>query len=188
MSHVSNSPTRRVAARRALATAAVLAVAVVALAACSSGYAQTPPPSTTQSPAPTTVAPSPATSAPAPATGAPAPAVANPAIQVGKTTLGPLVADATNHTLYRFDKDTPGSGTSACTGACAAAWPPALITGQPAAGPGVPGVLGAITRPDGTRQVTLDGHPLYRFAGDGAPGDANGDGTGGIWHVVHAAA
>jgi predicted lipoprotein with Yx(FWY)xxD motif len=48
----------------------------------------------------------------------------------------------------------------------------------------VPGTIGVITRTDGTQQVTLDGHPLYHFSGDKAAGDTNGNGFGGIWHVV----
>jgi predicted lipoprotein with Yx(FWY)xxD motif len=133
----------------------------------------------------------------APAAGSPYPpstiaaAAAPPAphspgtIAVGQSQLGPIVVDGTGRTLYRFDKDMPGSATSACNGACAAAWPAALVTDQPVAGPGVSGALGAIMRADGTRQLTLDGHPLYRYVGDQGPGDTTGDGFGGIWHVVH---
>src|SRR5207249_5958507 len=107
-------------------------------------------------------------------------------IAVGSSPLGQIVVDATGHALYRFDKDMPGSGASACNGACAAAWPAAVITGPPTAGPGLAGALGVITRSDGTHQISLDGHPLYRYAGDQAPGDTTGDGIGGIWHVIRA--
>jgi predicted lipoprotein with Yx(FWY)xxD motif len=95
------------------------------------------------------------------------------------------VVDATGHTLYTYDPDTPGSGTSACDGACAAAWPPEEVSGQPSAAAGVTGTLGVITRSDGSHQLTLDGRPLYRYAGDAGPGTTTGDGIGGIWHVVH---
>ena len=56
-------------------------------------------------------------------------------------------------------------------------WPPlaAPSSGQPTAGDGVSGKLGTVKRPDGTRQVTLDGRPLYRFAQDSQPGKATGD-------------
>jgi predicted lipoprotein with Yx(FWY)xxD motif len=104
------------------------------------------------------------------------------------TSLGSIVVDSSGMTLYRFDKDTPGSGSSACNAACATTWPPAAVSGQPKADPGVAGAIGEITRADGSRQVTLDGHPLYRFSGDQAAGDTNGDGFGGIWHIVPAGA
>ena len=96
------------------------------------------------------------------------------------------MVDASGRTLYRYDKDMAGSGSSACNGACAVAWPPALVTGQPSAGSGVAGTLSVITRADGTQQVALDGHPLYRYSGDQNPGDTTGDGFGGIWHIVPA--
>jgi hypothetical protein len=54
----------------------------------------------------------------------------------------------------------------------------------PAAGPGVTATVATKTRPEGTAQVTYGGAPLYRFAADKAPGDANGQGVGGIWFVV----
>jgi predicted lipoprotein with Yx(FWY)xxD motif len=104
-------------------------------------------------------------------------------IALGASPLGQVAVDASGHTLYRFDMDTPGSGTSSCDRACAAAWPPALLSGQPTAGPGLIGTLGVVTRTDGTKQISLDGHPLYRYAGDQNPGDTTGDGIGGIWHA-----
>ena len=91
--------------------------------------------------------------------------------------------------LYLFEADK--NGTSACTGACAAAWPPATVTGTPRAGSGLnPALLGTITRPDGTVQLTYNGHPLYYFAGDAGAGTANGEGSkafGADWYVVNAA-
>jgi predicted lipoprotein with Yx(FWY)xxD motif len=87
-----------------------------------------------------------------------------------------VLTDASGMTLYTYDKDTAGATTSACTGGCAAAWPPLTVTGTPTAGPGVSGTLGTI--PGG--QVTLDGHPLYRWMGDKAPGDITGEGINGF--------
>ena len=58
------------------------------------------------------------------------------------------------------------------------------MTGPVTAGSGVTGMLGTITRPDGTTQATYDGHPLYTYAGDSAPGQAKGNGlnvSGGLW-------
>ena len=97
---------------------------------------------------------------------------------------GSIAVDATGRTLYRFDKDTAGSGTSACSGNCALTWAPAQVSGTPTAGAGVTGTLGVITRSDGIQQVTLDGRPLYLYSGDQAAGDTKGDGTGGVWHVA----
>jgi len=94
-----------------------------------------------------------------------------------------LLTDARGLTLYWFAPDTPGK--SACYGSCAAYWPP--VTGTPSAGPGVTGTLGTITRTGGTTQATYDGHPLYTYIGDNAPGQDSGNNlnlNGGLWHIV----
>ena len=94
-----------------------------------------------------------------------------------------LLTNANGLTLYWFAPDT--STKSACYGSCAAYWPP--VTGNPLAGPGVTGRLGTITRTDGTTQATYDGHPLYTYIGDSAPGQASGNNlnlNGGLWHEV----
>lgn len=102
-------------------------------------------------------------------------------------TLGTILADGQGLTLYHFAEDTT-PGQSACSGACATTWPPLTTPGAPTLAAGVPGVLGTITRPGGAKQVTYDGMPLYRFAQDAAPGDAYGQGIGGVWSVVRPAA
>jgi predicted lipoprotein with Yx(FWY)xxD motif len=98
--------------------------------------------------------------------------------------LGPILVDAAGRTLYLYTKDTPG--TSTCTGPCATLWPPLTVPAgsEPQAGPGVSGTLGVIARPDGTRQVTINGQPLYRYSGDQGPGDVRGQGVGNVWFVV----
>lgn len=79
-------------------------------------------------------------------------------------------------TLYLFEADKNGS--SACTEACAAAWPPDTVTGAPHAGSGVSqALLGTIKRPDGTTQLTYNGHPLYYFVADTGTGTAKGQGS-----------
>jgi predicted lipoprotein with Yx(FWY)xxD motif len=96
-----------------------------------------------------------------------------------------VLTDAKGLTLYWFAPDSPTA--SRCTGPCAAYWPP--VTGTPKAGPGVTGQLGTIKRPGGGLQATYDGHPLYTYAGDSAPGQAHGnmlDLNGGYWYEVRA--
>lgn len=93
---------------------------------------------------------------------------------------GPILVDADGLTLYTFDNDIAGSGTSACTGGCTAAWPPATVavaSATPTASDDATGEVGTITRDDGTTQVTYKGKPLYRFVNDAAPGDTNGAGV-----------
>jgi predicted lipoprotein with Yx(FWY)xxD motif len=115
-----------------------------------------------------------------------APAVAGGAVVTLKTaTVGgvTVLTDANGRTLYWFAPDTPV--TSRCTGSCALYWPP--VTGDPRAGPGVTGKLGTITRPNGGLEATYNGHPLYTYIGDTAPGQAKGnnlDLNGGLWSEV----
>jgi predicted lipoprotein with Yx(FWY)xxD motif len=103
--------------------------------------------------------------------------------------LGKILVDSQGRTLYLFQAD---SGTkSACTGACATAWPPLRVSGKPVAGSGIAASkLRTTPRSDGKPQVTYNGHPLYRFANDQSPGDANGQGVnafGALWYVLSPA-
>jgi predicted lipoprotein with Yx(FWY)xxD motif len=101
---------------------------------------------------------------------------------VQNATLGPLLTDWRGFTVYTFANDA--SDKSACTGDCAVMWPPlpaAVVTTLPV---GTAGEVGVITRDDGTAQVTYNHQPLYLYAGDLNLGDTNGDGSGGVWHVV----
>jgi predicted lipoprotein with Yx(FWY)xxD motif len=93
-----------------------------------------------------------------------------------------VLTNANGFTLYSFAPDTPAK--SSCNGSCAQNWPP--VTG-PATASGVTGTFATITRSDGSVQATFDGHPLYTFAGDTAPGQNNGNGlnaAGGLWHEI----
>ena len=96
-----------------------------------------------------------------------------------------LVASSNGMTVYTFDKDVAGSGTSACTGGCLTTWPALTVAAgaTPTGGSGVTGTLGTITRADdGAIQVTYDGKPLYFFSHDTVPGDTNGIYPG--WQAV----
>ena len=96
-----------------------------------------------------------------------------------------VLTNAKGFTLYWFVPDT--STKSNCNGSCAQIWPP--VKGSATAGSGVTGKLGTITRSDGSIQATYDGHPLYTYTADTAPGQANGNGinaSGGVWHEVTA--
>ncbi|MEV4432904.1 SCO0930 family lipoprotein [Streptomyces sp. NPDC049555] len=98
--------------------------------------------------------------------------------------LGPVVTDSKGFTLYRFDKDTAKPPASHCDGDCAKAWPP-VPAGDASAAAGVrTGDLGAVVRADGSRQLTLAGWPVYRYAKDASPGDAKGQGVGGTWNAL----
>jgi predicted lipoprotein with Yx(FWY)xxD motif len=94
-----------------------------------------------------------------------------------------VLTNAKGFTLYSFAPDT--STKSVCNGSCAQYWPP--VPGHVTAGPGVTGTLGTITRSDGSSQATYNGHPLYTYVSDTAPGQANGNNlnlNGGLWHEV----
>ncbi len=96
-----------------------------------------------------------------------------------------VLTNAQGFTLYWFAPDTPT--TSKCNGSCATFWPP--VKGPATAGSGVTGKLGTITRADGSTQATYNGHPLYTYKGDTAPGQDKGNGlniSGGLWHDVTA--
>ncbi len=115
--------------------------------------------------------------------GAPAPATAGGALKTVQIGGVAVLADARGFTLYWFAPDT--SAKSACYGSCAAYWPP--VKGPVTAGPGVTGRLATIMRTDGSAQATYNGHPLYTYVGDAAPGQANGNAlnlNGGLWHEV----
>jgi len=107
-------------------------------------------------------------------------------VKVAQRSLGKILVDSKGRTLYLFRKDSRNK--SACFGLCADNWPPLRVSGTPKAGRGVrAGLLGTAKRSDGKRQVTYNGHPLYRFVGDQGAGDVHGQGFnafGARWYVV----
>jgi predicted lipoprotein with Yx(FWY)xxD motif len=99
---------------------------------------------------------------------------------------GTYLTDGSGRAVYLWTKD--GMNKSECSGACASAWPPVPASGtMTASGGAVSADLSSITRSDGSKQLTYDGHPLYYFSGDSGPGTTNGqgsDGFGAKWWLV----
>jgi predicted lipoprotein with Yx(FWY)xxD motif len=149
---------------------AALAVAAMTLGACADN--STPSPAaggtstTTSSP---TASPTPSTS----------PAGDAATVAVTSSGLGQILVDADGFTLYMFLQDTGSKST--CAGTCAEAWPAYVPTGKVTAGQGADDSL---LSTNAAGQVTYAGHPLYRFSGDEAPGDTNGEGISDIWFAV----
>ena len=111
-----------------------------------------------------------------------------PSVKLASPKLGNVLVDAEGRTLYLFEADK--GPMSACGGACASVWPPLTTTGKPTAGPGVTASeLGTTKRSDGATEVTYNGHPLYTYAGDSAPGQTSGQGLddyGAEWYALSA--
>ena len=146
-----------------LMTAAAVGLTVVALASCGGGSDNKPV----------------ASAPPKTASGRPA------TVGVDNSNLGKILDNSQGRTLYLFQGDT--GTTSNCSGACATNWPP-LTSANPTVGKGASAsMIGTTKRSDGKTQVTYNGHPLYTFAGDSAPGDTSGQGVnafGGLWYVM----
>jgi predicted lipoprotein with Yx(FWY)xxD motif len=106
-------------------------------------------------------------------------------VRLRSTPLGSVLVDVRGRTLYLFTADN--AGKSACTGQCAAAWPPFTTTAAPLAGSGLKAaLLKTAKRKDGRLQVVYAGHPLYFFGGDHGAGATNGEGMNGTWFAVNA--
>jgi predicted lipoprotein with Yx(FWY)xxD motif len=155
---------------RLFSLAALAVVSALVLAACGgSSYGGNSSPSTTSKPS-TPAATSSATST----------------VATKSSSLGTFLVDAKGQTLYLWDADHGSMST--CNGECATDWPPLTTKSAPKAGAGVKAsLLGTTKRADGTQEVTYAGHPLYTFAGDTAPGQTTGQGSGAFgapWWVV----
>lgn len=108
-------------------------------------------------------------------------------MKVSSSSAGQIVVDSKGMSLYFFTKDVKDSGTSACVDACLEAWPVFTTTSDTPTVEGVTGTMGTIATPDGKKQVTLNGMPLYYYAKDKVPGDVTGQGVGGVWYLVSPA-
>ncbi|MFJ4210554.1 hypothetical protein ACIPY2_19040 [Paenarthrobacter sp. NPDC089675] len=144
------------------------------LAAALAGCGGSPGTSTSSASAPPSSSSSAASSTPAAAAD----------MKTASSSAGQIVVDSQGKSLYVFTKDVKDSGTSACTGACLAAWPVFTTTSGTPTVDGVTGKVGTIATPDGKKQVTLNGMPLYYYAKDKAPGDVAGQGVSNVWYLV----
>jgi predicted lipoprotein with Yx(FWY)xxD motif len=108
-----------------------------------------------------------------------------PTLTARPSSFGKVLFDGRGFVLYAFTKD---HRTSACSGACATAWPPYVVRGGLRAGAGVKAsLLGTVRRANGSRQVTYAGRPLYFYVGDRKPGQIlcqNASEFGGLWLIV----
>ena len=157
-----------------LASTAVIPLAALAVAACGGSGAATAATSKTNSTSTSTSTP---------------PSKQTTRVRVANSRLGKILVNSRGRTLYLFKADSHSK--SACSGACAAAWPPLLATGTTTAGPGLTASkLRTITRSGGAKQVAYNGHPLYLYVQDQKPGDVTGQGVtafGAAWFVVSPA-
>jgi predicted lipoprotein with Yx(FWY)xxD motif len=153
-----------------LATAAAIPLTALALASCGGGGGGGG--EATASPTP-----------PKTASGGPA------TVGVATTGLGKILVDSSGRTIYLFKKDS--GMRSACSGACASAWPPVRASGKPTVGGGAnASLVGTTARSDGEPQVTYNGQPLYLYQGDQKPGDTTGQGStayGAAWYALSPA-
>lgn len=180
LEHKASTRIERPTRHRAWTYPAAVGLAAMALLAAGCGSSAPSKPATSHSPS------APATSA-APSA---SPKSASPSVTASVTTLKTrmiggvaVVTNAQGHTLYWFVPDT--ATKSNCNGSCASLWPP--VPGPATAGSGVTGKLATIKRSDGSTQATYDGHPLYTYIADTAPGQAKGNGvnlSGGVWHEM----
>lgn len=108
-------------------------------------------------------------------------------LTIQRSPVGPILATGTGATLYAFGPDTPTHSTCLNVG-CVFQWPPLTVAGTVLVGPGVNrSLLGTVKRPDGSTQLSYNGHPLYTYIRDVKPGMVTGQGIdqdGGPWYVL----
>jgi len=178
---MSNGMVKRVPAPARLAAVAGSALAAALLVgACGSSGSSTPGAAATTTPTGGSSA------SKSPAVGGSASPSGSTVITSASSAAGTFLATGSGRAVYLWTKDS--GGMSACTAACEGMWPPVAASGTVTASGSVKASdLGTLTRSDGTKQVTYDGHPLYYFVGDSGPGMANGqgsDGFGAKWWLV----
>jgi predicted lipoprotein with Yx(FWY)xxD motif len=174
--------------KRALCSLVIPLILIGLLAAaCGNTSPSTSSPTSTATP---TNSSSPSPTAPpttAPTATATTAASSGPVVKTATATVAgkveTILTDAQGKTLYYYKPDT--ATQVACTGSCVQNWPPLIFsgTGNPTGATSVTGTLGVLQGPNGA-QVTYNGHPLYTYVGDSAPGQTNGQGKGDVWFVV----
>lgn len=126
-------------------------------------------------------------SAPATQTASSSMQAADVELKTATSNAGQIVVDAQGKSVYHFAKDVKDSGTSACEGECLTMWPPVTTASESPTADGITAEIGTITTAAGTKQLTLNGLPLYHFANDAAPGDVLGQNVKEVWHLVDPA-
>lgn len=151
----------------------VASLATLALAACSPAATSTTTTMTTMTTTNTSTTSAPAT--PAGASGT--------MLATASSSHGTIVVNGTGMAVYEYDRDTKGGTSSACSAGCASSWR-GVPAGDALAFAGVTGKVATITGTNGKPQLTLNGYPLYYYAGDVNPGDTNGQAVGGVWWLL----
>ncbi|MDQ7906385.1 hypothetical protein RB614_17870 [Phytohabitans sp. ZYX-F-186] len=98
-----------------------------------------------------------------------------------------IVVNAKGRTIYRFEKDDNNPPRTACVGDCLKTWQPVLAPNGVQVGDGIDeDLVGVVTRPDGSKQLTLKGWPLYYFHKDLSLGQIAGHGVKDQWFAITA--
>ena len=156
---------------------AVMALAA-SLTACGGGAGTT---STTSAAAPATESPAATSSESATSSSSDSATVD---LKTASSSKGNIVVDGKGMSVYYFTKDVKDSGKSNCLGDCLVKWPPVISATDTPKVEGVTGKVGTIDTPDGKKQVTVNGMPVYLWEKDKAPGDITGQGVGNVWYLV----
>lgn len=131
---------------------------------------------------------------PSPTTGSPTASVTSsatssstesvPTLKTMETNLGLILVGGNGRSVYVFTQDKKDSGVRSCIDLCLKSWPPVLVETTPMLASDVKATIGTIPGPEGKKQVTVDGMPVYYWYEDEKPGDTKGQGTGNVWFVV----
>ena len=184
---ISSSRARR-RASAAIATIGVLAVGVATAGASNAAFNPAYGPEPTDPAEPAAVAAATETTAAATegtaaaAEGTAAAMDPNALVHFVESPLGTILVDQEGFTLYAFLNDTDGE--SSCTGDCLANWPAVVVEGDLNVGSLDPAKFSTVENAEAGTMLKMGDWPLYRFAGDAAPGDVNGQGVGEVWYVV----
>jgi predicted lipoprotein with Yx(FWY)xxD motif len=162
--------------RSTIRFAAAAALAALTLAACSSS-SKPASSNTTPTNAVTTTTAAATTTTAAATSGA-------KTVSLASSKFGQILVDSNGMTLYLDEKDKPGMPS--CTAACLQVWPPLAAPASATYGPGLDATkFSTVTASDGTKQLAVNGSPLYTFASDTKAGDAKGQNFAGFF-VVNA--